>query len=55
MPSPELGARIRQARRAGGLTAEQLAVRVGVTHATIRRWESLRPNLALATSSPSAM
>ena len=36
----ELGARLREARKAAGLYQEELARRVGVSVDTVRRWES---------------
>ena len=35
-----IGERIREARKAKGLTLEELGKQVGVSHASVSRWES---------------
>lgn len=36
----EMGERIREARMAKGMTMEELGEKLGVSHATVSRWES---------------
>lgn len=54
-PFRPTGARVRRLRRRSGLTVAEFAARLGVTPATVYRWESARGRLNLRTASHNAL